>query len=65
MSDEELNEIRLVAKSIEAKLSILRNFVIVADQGIRQQQSAANDEVISVLKDISGQLNRVLRMIEK
>lgn len=61
----EIEEVKTVAKSIEAKLAILRNFMIVADQGIRQQQSAANDEIISVLKDISNQLTVLLRDVEK
>lgn len=63
MSD--IDDVKAVAKSIEAKLAILRNYQIVADQGMRQQQSAANDEIIAVLKDISGQLTNLLRVIEK
>lgn len=42
---------------IIAKLEILRNFLIVADDGMRQQQSAMNDEVLSVMKAIRVDIN--------
>jgi hypothetical protein len=45
-------------------LTILRNFLIVANEGVRQQQSAANDEILLTLRDISSQLSKTLRAIE-
>lgn len=39
-------------KLIITKLELLRNFLVVADDGMRQQQSAMNDEVLAVMKDI-------------
>lgn len=48
----EFNDGNKELKLIIEKLEILRNFLIVADDGMRQQQSAMNDEAISVIKDI-------------
>jgi hypothetical protein len=61
---EQFTEVRLAVKSIESKLTILRNFLIVAAEGVRQQQSAANDEILLTLRDISAQLSKTLRAIE-
>jgi hypothetical protein len=61
---EQFTEVRLAVKSIESKLTILRNFLIVANEGVRQQQSAANDEILLTLRDISSQLSKTLRAIE-
>lgn len=58
-------ETKLQVKSILAKLELLRNFLIVANEGVRQQQSAANDETLMVLRDINGQMNKLLRAVEK
>lgn len=55
--DDGDNELRLIL----AKLEILRNFLIVADDGMRQQQSAMNDEVMSVMKDIRVSINSWIR----
>lgn len=53
MSDfEDGDQLRLII----SKLEILRNYIIVADEGVRQQQSAMNDEVLSVIKDIRVQI---------
>lgn len=43
------------------KLDLLRNFLIVADDGLRQQHSAMNDEIIAVMKDIRSELNDWIR----
>lgn len=48
-------------KLILSKLEILRNFLIVADDGMRQQQSAMNDEVMSVIKEIRLAINEWIR----
>lgn len=58
-------ETKLQVKSILAKLELLRNFLIVANEGVRQQQSAANDETLMVLRDINSQMNKLLRAVEK
>lgn len=65
MTDDEKKEMRREVALVGAKLDILRNYQIVADNGIRQQQSVANDEIISVFKDINNQLSRVIRLLEK
>lgn len=49
---EDGDQLRLII----SKLEILRNYIIVADEGVRQQQSAMNDEVLSVIKDIRVQI---------
>lgn len=46
---------------IIAKLELLRNFLVVADDGLRQQQSAMNDEVLSVMKDIRSSIGVWIR----
>lgn len=44
-------------KTIIAKLDILRNFLIVADSGLRQQQTAMLDEAVLVMRDIRTSIN--------
>lgn len=65
MTPEALVQVRTEIENCRAKLDLLRNYQIVADQGLRQQQSAANDEILAVIKDISNQLTKLLRAVEK
>lgn len=65
MTDDIRLEVQVTVKQILAKLEILRNFLIVADQGLRQQQSAAWDEAIGVMRDVSCEVTKLLRKVEK
>lgn len=44
-------------KLILQKLELLRNFLIVADEGARQQQTAMLDEIDAVMKDIRTEVS--------
>lgn len=55
MSEFDEGDIQL--KLIVSKLEILRNFLVVADEGARQQQSAMHDEVLSVMKEVRTSIN--------
>lgn len=48
-------------KLILQKLEILRNYLIVADEGARQQQSAMLDEINAVMKDIKTEVNHWIK----
>jgi hypothetical protein len=65
MSDEQSKETKLQVKTILVKLDLLRNFLIISDEGMRQQQSAANDEIIIVLRGINDQLNNLIQFLDK
>lgn len=56
---DEVSEDRL--KLIMEKLELLRNFMVVADDGMRQQQSAMLDEIVSVMKDIRTDITKWIK----
>jgi hypothetical protein len=64
VNEDQKKDAALQVKGISYKLELLRNFMIVAEEGVRQQQSAANDEIISVLHDINSQMTSLLRRLE-
>ena len=48
-------------KLILQKLEILRKFLTIADEGLRQQHSAMNDEIVAVMKDIRSEINQWIK----
>lgn len=55
----------VTVKAMSEKLSILKSYLIIAGEGIRQQQDVFTMEAMDVLKGISEQLNQLIRILEK
>lgn len=65
MTNEQLKELMVTVKAMSEKLSILKSYLIIAGEGIRQQQDVFTMEAMDVLKGISEQLNQLIRILEK
>lgn len=52
-------------KAMRAKLDLVRNYMVVAWDGLRNQQSAANDEVVQTIRGIDRRITEILRELEK